>query len=203
MRLSQNLKKVIELESGQNSPSTQNSVELQELRQSIQHLNEQHEQDTKTVKNLEEINTSLKSKANTEDTGELTAKLKVSTDKITILVAEKLKLEGYLRTAKQMIREERSKRQDLVKNETSKVEKQQEEALKTFRNQIKEKDKEIAYLKNLVEESKDSSAREQKLMSSALFEVGLELQRMKAPKPDVDQQPKSLLAQKRKERAVN
>jgi hypothetical protein len=52
-----------------------------------------------------------------------------------------------------------------------------------------------------LEESKESSAREQKLMSSAVYELGLELQRLKAPKPDVPQSqglpPKSLLAQKR------
>jgi len=56
----------------------------------------------------------------------------------------------------------------------------------------------------LLEESKESSAREQKLMSSAVYELGLELQRLKAPKPDLPQQqqnPKSLLAQKRNQLA--
>jgi len=55
-----------------------------------------------------------------------------------------------------------------------------------------------------LEESKESSAREQKLMSSAVYELGLELQRLKAPKPDLplqQQNPKSLLAQKRNQLA--
>jgi len=68
-------------------------------------------------------------------------------------------------------------------------------------------------MKNLLEESRESSTREQKLLSSALHDMGLELTRLKAPKPDLNlnsstisnnvpktaQQPKSLLGQKRQQ----
>jgi len=84
-----------------------------------------------------------------------------------------------------MIREEREKNKDSKSSEVQKIQKQYEELIEKLKTEIKEKDKEIQHHKNLLEESKQSSQREVKLISSALYEMGLELQRLKAPKPNL------------------
>lgn len=97
-----------------------------------------------------------------------------------------------------MIRDERAKNKENQDTELIKVQKQFDETVLSLKNQLKEKEKEMSHFKSLLEESKDSSSREMKLMSSAVYNFGLELQRLKAPKPDLSlHQPKSLLAQKR------
>lgn len=56
--------------------------------------------------------------------------------------------------------------------------------------------------KNLMEEGRIASERECKLMSSVIYEIGLELQKHRTPKLEDTpsrNQPKSLLNQKRRE----
>jgi len=62
---------------------------------------------------------------------------------------------------------------------------QLDESIKTLRNQLDEKDKEIAMIKRMWEEGKENSTKEQKLMISAFYGVGLELARLKVPQPNV------------------
>jgi len=221
------MKKIIkEYESGEKTGAS--IQEFEELKASYQKVFAQNEKYMDSIKqleaqnkrHLEEINNLLKdTKKTSEDKqlmSDLTLKLRAAAEKIAVLSTEKSKLEGYLRTAKTMIREERSKTKDLPDQVSQKLQKQFEESIQLFKNQIKEKEKELASQKTLLEESKESSAREQRLMSSALYEMGLELQRLKAPKPDIQMnvnttvssggqpitspnEPKSLLAQKRRE----
>eukprot|EP01117_Protostelium_nocturnum_P005530 TRINITY_DN1998_c0_g1_i1.p1 TRINITY_DN1998_c0_g1~~TRINITY_DN1998_c0_g1_i1.p1 ORF type:complete len:699 (+),score=315.14 TRINITY_DN1998_c0_g1_i1:68-2164(+) len=173
--------------------------ELETLKENLKKLEDENR------KLLGDYNNVLKEKQLLSEVGN---KLSSTSEQITALTNEKTKLEGYLRTAKTMIRDERAK----VNGEIEKVQKSYEDVVNSLKNQLKEKEKEISDHKLMIEESKNSSIREQKLMSSALYELGLELQRIRAPKPDVGNgstgrgsdspnsqtlQPQSLLAQKR------
>jgi len=118
--------------------------------------------------------------------------LKEESEKMNQLNIEKTKLEGYLRTAKQIIQEERIKKEE-SSNANQEI----------YVSAVEEKEKEIAQLKAQMNEFKENATRESKLMSGSLVELGLELQRVKGPKSDeitFATQPKSLLAQKRRER---
>jgi len=119
--------------------------------------------------------------------------LKEESEKMNQLNIEKTKLEGYLRTAKQIIQEERIKKEE-SSNANQEI----------YVSIVEEKEKEIAQLKAQMSEFKENATRESKLMSGSLVELGLELQRVKGPKSDeitfIATQPKSLLAQKRRER---
>lgn len=209
-------KKLRDAESGASQTTSKSDDELKELKQSHQTLSEQHEQtvaalkalESDNKKQLEEINNLLKEKQKANDDKhaviDLNAKLKASNEKLAALTAEKTKLEGYLRTAKQMIREERSKIKDTQSSQLAQAQTQYEEVVQSLKNQLKDKERELAHFKNLLEESKESSSREQRLLSSAFYELGLDLQRLKAPKPPTDPigtqaavQPKSLLNQMR------
>jgi len=131
---------------------------------------------------------------------DLEMKVKALTEKLSTLSSEKTKLEAYLRTAKTMLRTEREKAKEMVEKECLNIQKQYEDLVESLKHQIRERDKEIDFQKRLLEESKELSGREQKLMSSALYELGLELQRLKIPKPElpgVQTTPKSFLSQKR------
>jgi len=103
------------------------------------------------------------------------------------LIEEKAKLEGYLRTAKTLLTTERNKTNTTLS-------KQHEELIDT-------KEKKILELTKQLQESKESSEREIKLMSSALYELGLEVQRLKAPTPNVQniQKTDSFLSKLRKQ----
>jgi len=211
-------KRLRDAESGapQTTSSTKSDEEFKELKQLHQTLSEQHEQtvaalkalESDNKKQLEEINNLLKEKQKASDDKhaviDLNAKLKASNEKLAALSTEKTKLEGYLRTAKQMIREERSKIKDVQSSQMAQAQTQYEEAVQSLKNQLKDKERELTHFKNLLEESKESSSREQRLLSSAFYELGLDLQRLKAPKPPTDPngtqqvaQPKSLLNQMR------
>eukprot|EP01114_Cavostelium_apophysatum_P013385 TRINITY_DN3232_c0_g1_i1.p1 TRINITY_DN3232_c0_g1~~TRINITY_DN3232_c0_g1_i1.p1 ORF type:complete len:700 (+),score=248.55 TRINITY_DN3232_c0_g1_i1:182-2281(+) len=231
--------KIIELEEkldDANRLNTKYAVDLENMRKKIasgvpaaaepaDHANhveaarvKQLEEENK--KQLEEINALLKEKQrlseDKQNVGDSAVKLKAALEKVTVLTNEKTKLEGYLRTAKTMIRDERDKSKSQQGAASQNVIKQYEDTINMLNNQIKENDKEISHLKGLLEESRESSAREQKLLSSALYEMGLELQRLKAPRPDQvlsgtstgkasvpspqkEPAPKSLLAMKRRD----
>jgi chromosome segregation ATPase len=100
-------------------------------------------------------------------------------ERINTLTADKTRLEGYLKTAKQMIREMRSK---------DKVEKESVDASATrdlsatvdeLRQQLAAKEDALSKLSARLEESTRLAQREQQLMLTAFFEAGLELQRLK------------------------
>lgn len=99
-----------------------------------------------------------------------------------------------------MIREERAKAKVATTNHSSHQDYEQQ--LSLLRAQVKEKEKEVDHFKKSLEESREASEREQRLMTSAVYDMGLQLQRLNAPKPMLSSQsdqPKSLLAQKRRE----
>lgn len=115
-------------------------------------------------------------------------------------------LQAYLRTAKTMIREYRSK-------QTAELEKQKhtyEEVIQSYKNQLAEKAQELQALKMVMKESKECSEREQKLLVSAFYDMGLQLARVQAPRPNAtptattpNHKPKSWLANVRGNRNTN
>eukprot|EP00743_Colponemidia_sp_Colp-15_P003703 GILK01003995.1.p1 GENE.GILK01003995.1~~GILK01003995.1.p1 ORF type:complete len:836 (+),score=230.20 GILK01003995.1:93-2510(+) len=64
-------------------------------------------------------------------------------------------------------------------NVSQSIELKYKEAIKTLQTQLDEKDKEVQFLKRMRDESKDASKREERLIVSAFYEIGLELQRVK------------------------
>ncbi|KAL6069590.1 Protein Hook 3 [Balamuthia mandrillaris] len=100
------------------------------------------------------------------------------------LSADKLRLEGYLRTAKTMIRELRQQNKDTQSAELNSVRQTYENAIQMLKNQLHEKQRELDMHKNVLKESKECSEREQRLLVSAFYEMGLQLARAQAPKPD-------------------
>jgi hypothetical protein len=81
-----------------------------------------------------------------------------------------------------MIKELRAREKEEVNKAVESTRKENLKALEMLQTQLAEKEKEYADLKRTFEESKESSIREQRLISSAFYEIGLELQRLKAPK---------------------
>jgi len=106
----------------------------------------------------------------------------VSKEKNDSLMNEKLRLEGYLRTAKKMIKELRMQTQ--VDAEKLKGKKELEETLDVLRAQIQDKEKEIKQLKETIRESSESTEREQRLLVSSFYDVGLQLARAQASRPE-------------------
>ena len=142
----------------------------EELKQAHQTLTEQHEQTVASLKaleadnkkQLEEINNLLKEKQKSSDDKhvliDLQAQLKAANgkasllhsnaqEKLVALTAEKTKLEGYLRTAKQMIREERTKIKEAQSSQLAQAQTQYEEVMQTLKNQVKEKERELTHFK--------------------------------------------------------
>jgi hypothetical protein len=122
------------------------------VRAQYQALTEEHESSIATIKRLEaEIKERSEekkaAKGSDQALGDLTSKLKAATDKLVTVTAEKAKLEGYLRTAKSIIKEEREKQKQFQDQELVKIQKQNEEVIAMLRNQIKDKDKEIGHFK--------------------------------------------------------
>ncbi|PRP87618.1 hypothetical protein PROFUN_04645 [Planoprotostelium fungivorum] len=186
-----------------------NSAEVSELRASLSVLTQEQTALQQTMVRLEaenrriaeDNNVLLREKQKTEET---MTQLKSAQDEVKTLQAEKVKLEGYLRTAKNMIKTERTK----VDGEVEKVQKKNEENIVALKAQLKEKETLLALKEQAIEESRKASLHEQKLMSTAVYELGLELQRLRVPKPDIGTSPRteatpppsggqSLLAQKR------
>jgi len=110
---------------------------------------------------------------------------------------EKKRLENLLKAAKGMITELRSQT-DKTKSTEEKikpiVDEKIEEIIINFKTQLKDKDKEIHILQQLWQDNKESSQREQQLIVSAFYEMGLELARSKARQP-LSQSPLKLQAQ--------
>eukprot|EP01112_Ceratiomyxa_fruticulosa_P023585 TRINITY_DN9086_c0_g2_i1.p1 TRINITY_DN9086_c0_g2~~TRINITY_DN9086_c0_g2_i1.p1 ORF type:complete len:744 (-),score=212.05 TRINITY_DN9086_c0_g2_i1:96-2327(-) len=138
---------------------------------------------------------------------EVNEKLKLALEKITVLTTDKGRLEGYVRTAKAMIRDLREKGNQLTLDEQEKIKKRYEEVVSTLQTQLLEKDKEIQLHKRRYEEGNESSQREQKLLITAFYEMGLEIQRLKAPPisnvnvsgtPIIGNTPRSVLGVMRK-----
>jgi chromosome segregation ATPase len=197
-RLIEALKKELELvRTNGGSVTSPDAIALQTENEGLKVKLHQLQDDSK--KKLEEINTLLKEKQellkSSPNSEEMAEKLKSAAEKIATLSADKSRLEGYLRTAKTMIKELREQKQEVQAQEVQKMKKQFEDTIQSLqkqledttlslRNQLKEKEKEVEMVKRLFEEGKESSAREQKLMISAFYEMGLELQRLKAPRPN-------------------
>jgi len=144
---------------------------------------------------------------------EIAMKLAQVQEKNEALNSEKLRLEGYLRTAKKMIRELRQQKKDDVDAETAKQSRQAEETMQVLRAQLLEKEREIKHLKqDTIKDSRDSTEREQRLLVSSFYDMGLQLARAQASRPDhatpsagnnasVQHQPQSWLAALRNARA--
>eukprot|EP00163_Fabomonas_tropica_P020028 TRINITY_DN351_c0_g1_i10.p1 TRINITY_DN351_c0_g1~~TRINITY_DN351_c0_g1_i10.p1 ORF type:complete len:913 (-),score=392.31 TRINITY_DN351_c0_g1_i10:2361-5099(-) len=107
------------------------------------------------------------------------AQLKTVQTKMAQLAEEKSRLDSYLHSAKKMIQELQKKNEDMQKKESGRSDVQVQEAVASLKAQINEKEKEISFLKRMREESKESSRREERLIISAFYELGLELQRLK------------------------
>eukprot|EP01113_Clastostelium_recurvatum_P031446 TRINITY_DN3926_c0_g1_i2.p1 TRINITY_DN3926_c0_g1~~TRINITY_DN3926_c0_g1_i2.p1 ORF type:complete len:713 (-),score=243.35 TRINITY_DN3926_c0_g1_i2:201-2339(-) len=135
---------------------------------------------------------------------ELIEKLRVSSEKITTLTNDKARLEGFLRTAKSMIKDLRERGGAIATEEQEKAKKRYEGIIESYQNQLGEKDKEVQLYKKTFDEARQSSQREQQLMITAFYEMGLELQKLKVPKPSagapsVAATPRSLLGELRKD----
>jgi hypothetical protein len=100
-------------------------------------------------------------------------------ERINALTADKTRLEGYLKTAKQMIREMRSK--EKVEKETvdTSATRDLSATVDELRQQLTAKEDALSKLNARLEESTRLAQREQQLMLTAFFEAGLELQRLK------------------------
>jgi len=185
----------------------ENESNFAQMQKPYQTLSENYEKSVSLVKNLQ--NVLLKER---HTISEISKQLKSSIEKNAELMSEKTKLEGYLRTAKKMLQDEREKSKDALEIESQRNRKQYEQVIESLKRQIKDKEEEVLIIKKLLEESKGNSDREQRLISSAMYEMGLELQRLRIQKPNnipikglpsssinstATHSPKSLLGQKR------
>lgn len=169
-----------ELEKGGGGGSFAASAEVESLKDQLNKLNEENKV------NLADINKLLKDKQELmsykTDSELFTDKLKAAAEKIATLSAEKTKHEGFLRAAKSIISEQREQIKQLNEKGSEKLRKDLEDSLQTYRNQLKEKDNQIEMITKLWEEGKENSAREQRLMTSAFYDMGLELHKLRNPK---------------------
>jgi hypothetical protein len=98
---------------------------------------------------------------------------KVLEDKIHTLANEKSKLEGLLKTAKQMISSSSQNTEGAIGKS------QYEESVNQYKTQIAEKDKEIQLLKEKMLESKSAAENEIRLLRSALYNHAIEAAKWK------------------------
>eukprot|EP00164_Ancoracysta_twista_P002793 GFYU01003714.1.p1 GENE.GFYU01003714.1~~GFYU01003714.1.p1 ORF type:complete len:884 (-),score=333.11 GFYU01003714.1:107-2758(-) len=119
---------------------------------------------------------------NKQKISDLQTKLKEKISEISVLMKEKTRLEGFLKQAKSLITDLQHKAQSQQGQKENAVQVVQlENALSTAQTALMEKDKEIQFLKRSREETKECAKREEKLIISAFYEIGLEIQRLKAP----------------------
>jgi chromosome segregation ATPase len=100
-------------------------------------------------------------------------------DRINALTIDKTKLEGFLKTAKQMIRDMRSKEKSYKDAQDASATRDLSATVDELRQQLTAKDDALAKLNARLEESARLAQREQQLMLTAFYEAGLELQRLK------------------------
>jgi chromosome segregation ATPase len=100
-------------------------------------------------------------------------------ERITALTTDKTRLEGYLKTAKQMIREMRSKEKVEKDTVDTSATRDLSATVDELRQQLSAKEEALSKLNARLEESTRLAQREQQLMLTAFFEAGLELQRLK------------------------
>ncbi len=173
------------------SSSTERSSVLEEvarLRQENENLKEAHKVALNEQEEQQQLIEKLESSG--DATSDLRAKLEQANKKIEHVNAEKVKLEGYLKLAKSMVKELKQKGSPEPSLE---AEKHNQEKIALLEKQLAEKDKQIAVHKHQLTESRESARREQRAMIAAFHEVGRELSVLK----QTSQSPRSFLGQLR------
>lgn len=100
-------------------------------------------------------------------------------ERINALTIDKTRLEGYLKTAKQMIRDMRSKEKSDKDAQEATATRDLSQTVDELRQQVAAKDEALSKLTARLDESARLAQREQQLMLTAFYEAGLELQRLK------------------------
>eukprot|EP01104_Vermistella_antarctica_P013434 TRINITY_DN4054_c0_g1_i2.p1 TRINITY_DN4054_c0_g1~~TRINITY_DN4054_c0_g1_i2.p1 ORF type:complete len:734 (-),score=213.97 TRINITY_DN4054_c0_g1_i2:403-2538(-) len=199
-------------------------VESDQFVGSEQHalLTTEHEELQRKARELEKENKRMAAAVDTEAARNLdqetttSEEIEALKEKITTLEADKTKLDSYLRTAKTMIRDQRLKQKQQAQVATQQgtsdeqLKHSYDQAVASLEQQLREKDETIASMKSRYDQNSLQSESEQKLLVSAFYEMGLNMQRMKAPKATLNQsfdpdrepaKPTSFLGLKRMQQA--
>eukprot|EP01133_Synstelium_polycarpum_P007513 gene7513-8791_t len=181
-----------------NALNKKQSEEIEQLKQQIETLNatittktNQLEESTKQMdelrKQLVEVYSKTSEATNTHDSIELK-------EQNSTLLAEKERLEGYLRAARKMIKELREKNKENQVKDSQITEK--DDYIIKLESVIKQKEERIEMVTKQLKEGKESYQRELNLMLTAFLNIGLEFESLKMKNSD-SKEPRSFLNKKR------